>query len=85
MERFKKVTLEKNRRIIMISDIHGEKDLLIKLLNKVDFNDQDYLFLVVFSFQVILLKHNDNSLRQYVPCLLHSSINFKTRSGETSF
>ena len=46
MEKFIKVNLDSSRRIIMISDIHGEKDLLIKLLNKVKFNDNDYLFLL---------------------------------------
>ena len=44
--RLVKETLDPKRRIIMISDIHGEKDLLIKLLTKVDFNKEDYLFLL---------------------------------------
>ena len=45
MKKTKKVTVPKYHRIIVISDIHGEIDLLKKLLNKVNFHQDDYLII----------------------------------------
>ncbi|GEN46144.1 metallophosphoesterase [Alkalibacillus haloalkaliphilus] len=52
-----KLNLEKNRRIILISDIHGSLDLFKKLLNKVDYTTDDYLFI-----NGDLCEKGDNSL-----------------------
>lgn len=41
-----KIKLEKNRRIIVISDIHGGYKLFKKLLKKVSFAKKDYLFIL---------------------------------------
>lgn len=45
MEKIKKVTIPNHQRIIVISDIHGEIDLLKKLLNKVNYHQEDYLII----------------------------------------
>jgi protein phosphatase len=42
----KRIELEENKRIIAISDIHGNLNGLKKLLNKVRFSQDDYLFFV---------------------------------------
>ena len=47
----------------MISDIHGEKDLLIKLLNKVGFNSEDYLFI---DGDIIARGHDSINTLRYV-------------------
>ena len=35
-----------NYRIVVISDVHGHKDLLVKLIEKVDLSDGDYLIIL---------------------------------------
>lgn len=40
------IKLDKNRRILCISDIHGGLDLFKNLLKKVNFNNNDYLFII---------------------------------------
>lgn len=45
MEKIKKVTIPDDGRIIVISDIHGEIDLLKKLVNKVNHRKDDYLII----------------------------------------
>lgn len=41
-----KITIDKNKRIIAISDIHGNLDLFKKLLKKVSYDDNDVLVLI---------------------------------------
>jgi len=43
VEKIKKVSIPDNSRIIVISDIHGDIDLLKKLVKKVDYHQGDYL------------------------------------------
>lgn len=45
MKKIKRLTIPNHHRIIVISDIHGEIDLLKKLLNKVNFHQDDYLII----------------------------------------
>lgn len=45
MEKIKEVSIPKESRIIVISDIHGEIHLFKKLLKKVDFTEKDYLII----------------------------------------
>ncbi|GAA0417208.1 metallophosphoesterase [Virgibacillus salarius] len=40
-----KLALDKNRRMIVISDIHGNLQLLQKLLDKIAYTPEDYLFI----------------------------------------
>ncbi|QHQ61323.1 metallophosphoesterase [Anaerocolumna sedimenticola] len=42
----KRIVVEENRRMIAVSDIHGNLPGLKKLLNKVSFSKDDYLFIV---------------------------------------
>jgi len=42
----KRLELDKNKRIICVSDIHNELDLFQRLLEKVRFCDNDYLFII---------------------------------------
>lgn len=44
--RVEKVYIDENKRMIAISDIHGNLDGLKQLLKKIDFNQNDVLFLV---------------------------------------
>lgn len=46
MIEIKRVPLEPNRRILAISDIHADYVSLKELLHKVNFNNQDYLFIL---------------------------------------
>ncbi|WP_164669781.1 metallophosphoesterase [Virgibacillus doumboii] len=45
MEKIKQLSVPNNARIIVINDIHGELDLFINLLEKVNFNTEDYLII----------------------------------------
>ncbi|MED0995460.1 metallophosphoesterase [Bacillus mobilis] len=45
MEKIKKLSIPNDVRVIIISDIHGELDLLKELLHKVNFQDEDYLII----------------------------------------
>ncbi|RWS44298.1 serine/threonine protein phosphatase [Bacillus mycoides] len=45
MEKIQKLLIPKGVRVIVISDIHGELNLLKKLLHKVKFKDDDYLII----------------------------------------
>ncbi|MFK4465344.1 metallophosphoesterase [Bacillus sp. RC252] len=45
MEKIQKLLIPKGVRIIVISDIHGELNLLKELLHKVNFKDDDYLII----------------------------------------
>ena len=59
-----------NKRIIFISDIHGNYDLFSKLLKKIYFNSNDYLFLLGDIFE----KGNNNlKTLRYVMELTKSS------------
>jgi len=42
----KKISIPSNKRVICVSDIHGELDLFKRLLDKVKFNKDDYLILL---------------------------------------
>lgn len=44
--RRKYLELKPNKRVIVVSDIHGNLDLFIKLLEKVNFTEEDYLFIL---------------------------------------
>ena len=44
--KIKYLTLPKDKRVICISDIHGELDLFMQLLNKIAFCDEDILILL---------------------------------------
>jgi hypothetical protein len=46
LAKVKRIEIEENKRIIAISDIHGNLNGLKQLLEKVNFNEEDYLFLV---------------------------------------
>lgn len=46
LAKVKRIEIEENKRIIAISDIHGNLKALKRLLAKVGFNGEDYLFLV---------------------------------------
>ncbi|WP_079708756.1 metallophosphoesterase [Paraliobacillus ryukyuensis] len=43
MDNIRTLAIPNNSRVIVISDIHGELELLIKLLDKVNFDEADYL------------------------------------------
>lgn len=45
MNKIKKLSIPKNVRVIVISDIHGELELLKQLLEKVNFSSDDYLII----------------------------------------
>ncbi|OXS57839.1 metallophosphoesterase [Rossellomorea vietnamensis] len=45
MKKIKRVILPNQGRVIVISDIHGELNLFIKLLHKVNFSSEDHLFI----------------------------------------
>lgn len=45
MDKIKELSLPINARIIVISDIHGELELFQRLLDKVHFNEEDYLII----------------------------------------
>ncbi|MDT3495624.1 metallophosphoesterase, partial [Bacillus toyonensis] len=45
MEKIKKLSIPNNARVIIISDIHGELNLLKELLHKVNFKNEDYLII----------------------------------------
>ncbi|EJS67670.1 metallophosphoesterase [Bacillus cereus] len=45
MEKIKKLSIPNGVRVIVISDIHGELHLLKELLQKVNFEDEDYLII----------------------------------------
>ncbi|PGZ01317.1 serine/threonine protein phosphatase [Bacillus cereus] len=45
MEKIQKLLIPKGVRVIVISDIHGELNLLKELLHKVNFKDVDYLII----------------------------------------
>ncbi len=45
LDKIKKLSIPKEGRVIVISDIHGELDLLKKLLSKVNFSAEDYLII----------------------------------------
>ncbi|WP_002148476.1 metallophosphoesterase [Bacillus cereus] len=45
MEKIQKLLIPKGVRVIVISDIHGELNLLKELLHKVNFKDDDYLII----------------------------------------
>lgn len=45
MEKIQKLLISKGVRVIVISDIHGELNLLKELLHKVNFKDDDYLII----------------------------------------
>lgn len=45
MEKIQKLLIPKGVRVIVISDIHGELNLLKELLHKVNFKDEDYLII----------------------------------------
>ncbi|HDR3886729.1 TPA: metallophosphoesterase [Bacillus cereus] len=45
MEKVQKLLVPKGVRVIVISDIHGELNLLKELLHKVNFKDDDYLII----------------------------------------
>ncbi len=60
------LTLDLNRRLLFISDIHGNLDLLKKGLDKVKFCDDDYLFILGDFIE----KHDDNiSILDYIMML----------------
>ncbi len=42
----KYLELNPNRRVIVVSDIHGNLELFMKLLEKVNFTEEDYLFIL---------------------------------------
>jgi len=46
MTKIQKISIPEGKRIVCISDIHGELDLFKRLLNKVNFCDNDYLILL---------------------------------------
>lgn len=45
MDKIKKLEISNHARVLTISDIHGELDLLKELLEKVSFNSDDYLII----------------------------------------
>lgn len=45
MKKIQKLLIPKGVRVIVISDIHGELNLLKELLHKVNFKDDDYLII----------------------------------------
>jgi len=45
LNKIKKLSIPKNTRMIVISDIHGEIELLKELLEKVNFGEADYLII----------------------------------------
>ncbi|PGE18160.1 serine/threonine protein phosphatase [Bacillus toyonensis] len=45
MEKIKKLSIPNNARVIIMSDIHGELNLLKELLHKVNFKNEDYLII----------------------------------------
>ncbi|HEK9100401.1 metallophosphoesterase [Bacillus pfraonensis] len=45
MDKIKKISIPNEGRVIVISDIHGELELLKKLLSKVNFSTEDYLII----------------------------------------
>lgn len=51
LAKVKRLEIKENKRIIAISDIHGNLDSLKQLLKKVNFNEEDYLFLVGDMFE----------------------------------
>lgn len=53
---YKNIELQDNKRIIVISDIHGEIDLFLTLLDKCQFSNNDYLIIL----GDIIEKGNDN-------------------------
>ncbi len=57
MINIRKVTLQRNRRVIIISDIHANLSLLTRLLEKVHYSSDDYLFI-----NGDLCEKGDNSL-----------------------
>ena len=44
--RVKRLTLDSNKRLIFVSDIHGDVDTFKKGLEKINFCDDDYLFII---------------------------------------
>lgn len=46
LAKVKKVNIEEKKRVIAISDIHGNLERLKNLLKKIDFCEEDYLFFV---------------------------------------
>lgn len=45
LEKIKKLSIPNDARVIVISDIHGELNLLKEALHKVNFKDEDYLII----------------------------------------
>ncbi|MFV5913666.1 metallophosphoesterase, partial [Bacillus cereus] len=45
MKKIKKLSIPNDARVIVISDIHGELNLLKEALHKVNFKDEDYLII----------------------------------------
>ena len=45
LEKIKKLSIPNDARVIVISDIHGELNLLKSTLHKVNFKDEDYLII----------------------------------------
>ena len=44
--KIRRLNLDKNKRLIFVSDIHGDVDTFKEGLEKINFNDNDYLFII---------------------------------------
>ncbi|MGE7889113.1 metallophosphoesterase [Bacillus cereus] len=72
MKKIKKLSIPNDAKVIVISDIHGELNLLKEALHKVNFKDEDYLIINgdlcekgrdsvgVVSYVMNLVKNNSN-------------------------
>ncbi|MEK3975218.1 MULTISPECIES: metallophosphoesterase [unclassified Psychrobacillus] len=78
MLNFKRLNLEHNKRVIIISDIHGNLHLFKSLLEKVNYQSEDYLFI-----NGDLCEKGDNSLEviEFVRLLQESSSNVFITKG----
>ena len=44
--KYRKINIDENKRVLFISDIHGDLKLFKRALQKVDYRSEDYLFLI---------------------------------------
>lgn len=49
--RINRITLPTDCRLIFVSDVHGDRELLMQGLDKVGFNDSDHLFIIGDMFE----------------------------------
>lgn len=63
LDKIKKISIPNDGRVIVISDIHGELELLKKLLSKVNFSAEDYL---IINGDLCEKGRNSNGVVNYV-------------------